>query len=69
MNDLLVKMKHRRMLPGYLVNIKKIPDLNTIRYDEHEGLRSGALTTIQTIRNSPLVMKKFPVLGLAAATE
>ncbi len=64
--DLLVKMKHRRMLPGYLVNIKGIPDLNTIRYDEHEGLRVGALTTIQTIRNSPLVVKKFPVLSLAA---
>jgi CO/xanthine dehydrogenase FAD-binding subunit len=64
--DLLVKMKHRKIVPAYLVNIKKIPDLNYIRYDEAEGLRIGALTTIQTLRNTPLVVKRFPVLGQAA---
>jgi len=64
--DLLVKMKHRKARPRYLVNIKKIPDLVYIVHDEREGLRIGALTTIQTIRNSPLVMKKFSVLNQAA---
>lgn len=64
--DLLVKMKHRKILPGYLINIKKIPELNFIHYDDLKGLRIGALTTIQTIRNSPLIMKKFAVLSQAA---
>ncbi len=64
--DLLVKMKHRKILPDYLVNIKGIQDLNFIRYDGLEGVRIGALTTIQTIKNSPLIMKKFPVLSQAA---
>jgi len=63
--DLLVKMKHRKLLPDYLVNIKRIPDLSDIRYDDLQGVRIGALTTIQTIRNSPLIMKKFSVLNEA----
>jgi CO/xanthine dehydrogenase FAD-binding subunit len=64
--DLLVKMKHKKMLPAYLINIKRIPDLSYIHYDEQTGVRIGALTTIQTLRNSPLLMKKFSVLNQAA---
>ena len=64
--DLLVKMKHRKLLPDYLVNIKRIPDLSDIRYDDLQGVRIGALTTIQTIRNSSLIMKKFSVLNQAS---
>ncbi len=66
--DLLVKMKHRTLipLPKYVVNIKKIPDLNYISYDEEEGLRIGALTTIQEIKSSLPVRLHFP--GLAQAT-
>ncbi len=29
--DLLVKMKHRRLLPRQLINIKRIPHLDQIR--------------------------------------
>jgi CO/xanthine dehydrogenase FAD-binding subunit len=64
--DLLVKMKHKKILPAYLINIKRIPDLNYIHYDDHAGVRIGALTTIQTLRNSPLILKKFSVLSQAA---
>jgi len=64
--DLLVKMKHKKILPAYLINIKRIADLNYIHYDDLEGVRIGALTTMQTIRNSPLIMKKFSVLSQAA---
>ena len=51
--DLLVKMKQRSMkpLPEYVVNIKKIPGLDYISYDEEEGLRLGALATIQEIKS------------------
>lgn len=65
--DLLIKMKHRKTTPRYLIDIKRIPDLNYIRHDEHEGLRIGALTTIQAIRNSSLIKKKFSVLHQAAS--
>lgn len=65
--DILVKMKHRRAVPRYLVNIKKIPGLDYIRYDEGEGLRIGALTAIETIKGSAVVRKKYPILHDAAS--
>jgi len=64
--DLFVKMKHRRMIPRRLINIKRIPDLNRIHHDERDGLRIGALTTIQAIEASSVIGKKFPALGQAA---
>jgi len=64
--DLLVKMKHKQMAPRYLINIKRVPDLNYIRHNEDDGLQIGALTTIQAIKNSPLIKKKFSVLNQAA---
>ncbi len=65
--DLMVKMKHRRAMPRNLVNIKKIPGLDYITYDENGGLRIGALTTIRNLSLSSLIMKKFTVLGEAAS--
>ena len=64
--DLLVKMKNKGVLPRYLINIKRIPDLDQIRYDETAGLRIGALTTIESIRDSPVIAHKFPLLHQAA---
>lgn len=64
--DLLVKMKNRKMLPSYLISIKNIPDLGYIRYDEKEGLRIGALTTIEAIKASPVIRQRFGILAQAA---
>ncbi|MCL5960545.1 MAG: FAD binding domain-containing protein, partial [Chloroflexi bacterium] len=60
--DLLVKMKHRRALPRYLVNIKRIPELSYIRYENGEGLRIGALTTMEDLKSSPVVRREYPML-------
>lgn len=65
--DLLVKMKHRMITPRKLVNIKKIPNLDSIQYDENEGLKIGALAKIESLTHSSIVMKRFPVLGEAAS--
>ena len=64
--DVLVKMKHRRITPRSLINIKKIPGLDYIRYDETEGLRIGALATIDSLARSSVVMGQCAVLGQAA---
>ena len=64
--DLFIKMKQRRLLPRMLINIKRIPALDQIRYDANEGLRIGALTTIQSIRDSAVIGEKFRVLSQAA---
>ena len=65
--DLLVKMKHRRLIPGYLVNIKNIPGLDYIDYEPGEGLRIGALASMDAVRSSLAVRKFYPVLHQAAA--
>ncbi len=63
--DLLVKMKLRNLMPRYLINVKGIPGLDRIHYGD-DGLRIGALTTIQAIQDSELVSGKFPMLSRAA---
>jgi carbon-monoxide dehydrogenase medium subunit len=67
--DLLVKMKQRRFVPEYVINLKTIPGLDYIRYDESDGLRIGALTTIQSIKNSIVIKRNFRVLNEAAGVE
>ena len=64
--DLFVKMKQRRLVSRILINIKRIPGLDQIRYDADEGLWIGALTTIQSIRDSDVISKNFRVLSQAA---
>ncbi|MBI5444636.1 MAG: xanthine dehydrogenase family protein subunit M [Deltaproteobacteria bacterium] len=67
--DLLVKMKQRRAVPRYLVNLKAISGLDAIRYDEPDGLRVGALATIQSLKNSPVVKRHVNLLAQAAGVE
>jgi carbon-monoxide dehydrogenase medium subunit len=65
--DLLVKMKHRRLVPPYLIDIKAIPGLNYIRQSEGGGLRIGALARIESLKQSTMVRKRYPMLHEAAA--
>ena len=65
--DLLVKMKNKGMLPRYLINVKWIPELDQIRYDAQAGLRIGALTTIEAIKDSSVIAHKFPPVNKAAS--
>ena len=51
--------------PKSLVNIKKIPELQGIRYDGVEGLVIGALVTHRELETSTLVREIFPVLSEA----
>lgn len=66
--DLIIPMKDHavRPEPEYLVDIKKIPGLNYLEYDEKEGLKVGALTTLRTLENSELVREKYPAVAAAA---
>jgi len=65
--DLLVRMKNREANPLYLVGISHIEKMNYIHYNAVTGLRIGAMTTHESIANSPIVREKFAILALAAA--
>lgn len=63
--ELLVSMKLGLLAPGYLVNLKEIPELNFIAHDQ-EGLRIGALTKLATLVRSEVVKDSYPILAQAA---
>ena len=65
--DILVKMKQRRLLPPYLINLKGIPGLDYVRYEEGKGLHIGALASIESLKSSMIVRTRFPMLHQAAA--
>jgi xanthine dehydrogenase YagS FAD-binding subunit len=69
--DLLGMMKDRVegpefKIPEVLINIKNIPEMNRIEYDEKVGLRIGAAVKLNRLGTSDVIQKKFQVLAQAA---
>ena len=63
--DLLGRMKLGITTPEKLVNIKTIPDMNIISFDEEHGLSLGALATLDSIYENRTVQKRYPLLAKA----
>ncbi len=67
--DVIPKIKTRFIpAPDVLVDLKGLPDLDHISYDEENGLRIGALASIYSVAHSPIVKERFPLLAQAAST-
>jgi CO/xanthine dehydrogenase FAD-binding subunit len=66
--DLIIPMKDHAVKPEpeYLIDIKHLPGLDGLTYDDVEGLKIGALTTLRTLEHSPLVKAKNPAVAAAA---
>lgn len=64
--DLIPPMRDKAFTVDYLVDLKKIPGLNYLEYDEEKGLKIGALTTLREIEHSPIVKEKNPALAYSA---
>jgi xanthine dehydrogenase YagS FAD-binding subunit len=64
-SEILQLMKDHVVTPDYVVNLKTIPGLNTIK-EERNGLRIGALTTLAEIEEHPAVREKLLILAEAA---
>ena len=66
--DLIIPMKDHAVKPEpeYLIDIKKVEGLDYLTYDEEEGLKVGALTTLRTLEFSSLVQEKYPAVAYAA---
>lgn len=65
--DLVVQMRRKETRPQYVVDITGIPGLNYIDYDEKQGLRIGALTTIRALETSTELHQRYPVISQAAS--
>jgi len=64
--DLLVQIRNKAIKPEYVVDIGYISGLDYINYDEKQGLRIGALTTIRAIEKSDKLRQVYPVISQAA---
>jgi len=64
--DLLVQIRNKAIKPEYVVDIGYISGLDYINYDEKQGLRIGALTTIRAIEKSDKLCQVYPVISQAA---
>jgi carbon-monoxide dehydrogenase medium subunit len=65
--DLVPQLKGRLVkTPQYIIDLKKIAELDYIKYDAKNGLAIGALATIKAIIDSKVVRDKFGVLAQAA---
>ncbi len=65
--DLLVSIENRKTNPRYVVDLKRIGELDYIKHDG-DALEIGALATLNSVSTSKLVNQPFPVLAQAADT-
>ena len=66
--DFLVRWRAGFWHPDYVVNIQHIPGLSRATYSRRNGLRLGALVTIQTLEQHPAIRRHYPALAAAAAS-
>ena len=64
--DLISPLRDKVFTPEYIIDLKQIPGLDELTYDEEEGLKIGALTTLRTLEKSELVQAKNPAVSYAA---
>lgn len=66
--DLITQMHEGLTTPKAVVDIKKIKELHSIRYDEGKGLTIGACVTLNELGEKEVVIEKYPFLAKAAMT-
>ena len=60
--DLVMQMKEAGLHPSYVVSLRRLHELRGIAFDERQGLRIGAMTTMAEIEQHPVVQRRYPVL-------
>ena len=66
--DFLVRWRAGFWQPDYVVNIQRVPGLSRVTYSQRNGLRLGALVSIQTLEQHPVIRQRYPALAAAAAS-
>lgn len=64
--DLFVRMRDGLVRPETMVDVKRLPGMRAIRYDEEEGLSIGAAATLNEVAGHPVVQTHYPLLVEAA---
>lgn len=63
--DLIAQMKENRKSPALVVDVKRIPELDILSFDEKQGLRVGAAVSCTRIASFPATQEHYPALAEA----
>ena len=66
--DFLLRWRQGVWNPEHVINIKRVAGLSRITYSSRNGLRIGALVTVRTLEQHPMVRRRYPALAAAAAS-
>jgi carbon-monoxide dehydrogenase medium subunit len=64
--DLFAGLREGRLHPRLVIDVKPLPDLRQLAYDEVQGLTVGAAVTMNELANHPLIQERYPLLAQAA---
>jgi len=64
--DLLVRMREGVVRPQIVVDVKHVPGMRDVVYDERSGLKVGAAVTMNEVARHPAVLAHYPLLAEAA---
>ena len=66
--DFLVRWRQGFWRPSCVINIKGITSLERITYSPRNGLRLGALATVQAIESHPQIRRRYQALATGATS-
>jgi carbon-monoxide dehydrogenase medium subunit len=64
--DLILQIRNKAINPEYVIDITRIPGLDDMTFDDQQGLRLGALTTIRALERSVELQRNYPIISQAA---
>ena len=65
--DLIVQMKDEFARPAFVMDVKKIAELNRLDWNNGAGLHVGAAVPLSKVSESPAVIEKFGILAQACS--
>jgi CO/xanthine dehydrogenase FAD-binding subunit len=66
--DLIPSMYFKKLAPEHIVNIKLIPGINKIEFDDNKGLSLGPLVKLNDLIYSDTIKSHYPILNEVAST-
>ena len=66
--DFLVRWRQGVWQPQYVINLQHIPALQRVSYSARNGLRLGAMVTVQTLETHPAIRRHYPALATGATS-
>lgn len=65
--DLIVQMKEGQFSQPFIVDVKKIPELNRLEWKEGEGIHIGAAVSLSKLAAFPPLVEKFGIFAQACS--